>query len=143
MNTIKNLIANSNLPKHFWGRVTDNAISEFEREFGLTFPKDYREFLNAYGSGSIGSFEIYGLGYPETGIPNLVFLLKNKYATDIREILSLFKSIPISNDGNFVYLVTNDRDIDFGKITYFYESNNTYQKEIICDSFTKYLKEHL
>ncbi|MDR3000945.1 MAG: SMI1/KNR4 family protein [Fibromonadaceae bacterium] len=44
-----------------WGEVTEDAIENAENALGVKFPKEYREFVKAYGSGGIGGVEIEGV----------------------------------------------------------------------------------
>lgn len=58
------------------GGVPFEELWVAEGKLGVTFPDSYREFLQRYGAGTVGGREVYGLGVPDTGLPNVV------YATD-------------------------------------------------------------
>jgi hypothetical protein len=61
MNGITDLMAASPKRKYFAGAMTEERIREAEALLGISFPGVYRAFLAAHGSGSIGSFELYGI----------------------------------------------------------------------------------
>jgi len=42
--------------------VNAETIADAERELGRAFPDSYRRFLQSFGWGCFGNFEIYGLG---------------------------------------------------------------------------------
>ena len=64
--------------RQFWSKRAASAeeISAFEREFSVTLPDAYRTFLTTFGCGAMGHTEIYGLGCPATGIPNVRFVIE-------------------------------------------------------------------
>lgn len=55
------------------GAVPFEEVWVAEGHLDVTFPDSYREFLQRYGAGSIGDREVYGLGVPTTGLPNVVW----------------------------------------------------------------------
>lgn len=57
------------------GPVDEREVVAAEEYLGVPLPSAYRSFLLRYGSGSVGSHEIYGLGCPRTGVPNLLWLV--------------------------------------------------------------------
>jgi hypothetical protein len=57
----------------FAGPVPSEEVWVAERQLGVTFPDSYREFLQKYGSGSFGGEPVYGLGVPDTDLPNVVW----------------------------------------------------------------------
>ena len=57
----------------FAGPVPFEEIWVAEQELGVTFPDSYRDFLQRYGAGYFGGRPVYGLGVPDTGIPNVVW----------------------------------------------------------------------
>lgn len=63
--------------KQFWSKRAASAeeVSAFEKEVGVSLPDAYKLFLTTFGCGVMGHTEVYGLGCPETGIPNVRFLL--------------------------------------------------------------------
>jgi hypothetical protein len=64
--------ANDDLAE-FAGGVPFEEIWVAEQALEVTFPDSYREFLERYGAGSFGGIPVYGLGVPETGLPNVVW----------------------------------------------------------------------
>ena len=42
----------------FWGEVTEEAIENAENALGVKFPKEFRDFVKAYGSGGICGVEL-------------------------------------------------------------------------------------
>ena len=63
--------------KQFWSKrsATTDEITAFENDFSVTLPETYKAFLLTFGCGIMGHTEFYGLGCPETGIPNVRFLI--------------------------------------------------------------------
>jgi hypothetical protein len=57
------------------GPVNEVEVVAAEETLGLVFPASYRAFLLRYGSGIIGSHEIYGLGGKQTSVPHLLWLI--------------------------------------------------------------------
>ena len=57
----------------FVGGVPFEEIWVAEQALGVTFPESYRDFLTKYGAGSFGGEMVYGLGAPDTGLPNVVW----------------------------------------------------------------------
>ena len=47
------------------GPVSEEAITSAERQLGIQFPPQYREFLSAFGSGGVDSEDFIGLGGAE------------------------------------------------------------------------------
>jgi hypothetical protein len=66
----------------FVGPVPYEEVWVAEGELGVTFPESYREFLQKYGAGSFGGQEIYGLGMPARGVPNVVWATEAMRASD-------------------------------------------------------------
>lgn len=57
---------------NYLGRVHPDKVREAEEKLGVKLPRSYRDFLERYGCGNFGG-EIYGVGIPETGVPNVVW----------------------------------------------------------------------
>ena len=55
------------------GGVPFEEVWVAEANLGVTFSESYRQFLQQYGAGSIGGRDVYGLGVPETGLPNVIY----------------------------------------------------------------------
>ena len=57
----------------FVGGVPFEEVWVAEGYLGVQFPDSYKEFLQRYGAGSFGGRDVYGLGVPDTGLPNVVW----------------------------------------------------------------------
>ena len=83
---------------------------KLEQDFSVTLPASYKEFLLKLGCGALGSTEIFGLGCPETGVPNIRFVVNA-----LKKCGQQFPQgiIPISegNEGFFVCLICKNTDI--------------------------------
>ncbi len=66
----------------FVGGVPFEEVWVAESYLGVSFPNSYKEFLQRYGAGSFGGVDIYGLGAPETGLPNVVWATDALRASD-------------------------------------------------------------
>jgi hypothetical protein len=66
----------------FVGGAPFEEVWVAEGQLGVTFPDSYREFLQKYGAGSFGGQGIYGLGAPDTGLPNVVWATEAVRASD-------------------------------------------------------------
>lgn len=53
------------MEKSVAGKVSEQVITEAERSLGINFPPSYREFLERFGAGTIGFYEIFGLSETE------------------------------------------------------------------------------
>src|SRR5437870_3690574 len=49
------------LPTFIAGPVPDDMICAAETAIGASFPPSYRQFLQAFGAGSVKEYEIFGL----------------------------------------------------------------------------------
>lgn len=63
--------------KQYWAteKVSLTDIAKLEQEFAITIPESYKTFLLQLGCGAFGYTEIFGLGCPNTGIPNIRFVV--------------------------------------------------------------------
>ena len=59
------------------GPVVEAQVEAAEEALGLVFPREYRAFLLQYGSGIVGSHEIYGLGGKPTAVPSVLWLVED------------------------------------------------------------------
>jgi antitoxin YobK len=62
--------------RHFQGPKDPSLVDRAERELDLSFPPEYRRFLEEYGAGSFGGSEIYGLvgdDFRDSGIPDAIW----------------------------------------------------------------------
>ena len=57
------------------GPAAEADVVAAEEALGLVFPAEYRAFLLRYGSGAVGSHEIYGLSGKRTAVPHLLWLV--------------------------------------------------------------------
>ncbi len=57
----------------FVGPVPFEEIYVAESRLGVRFPDSYRDFIQRYGTGTFGGRQIYGLGVPDDGLPNVVW----------------------------------------------------------------------
>jgi len=58
---------------NFVGPVPFEEVWVAESYLAVRFPDSYREFLQRYGAGSFGGRDVYGLGVPDTALPNVVW----------------------------------------------------------------------
>ncbi|MCD2370650.1 SMI1/KNR4 family protein [Bacillus sp. BS3(2021)] len=62
MNTQISMMINEYIEKDdFFGAVPDEGISRAEEKLGCKFPRQYKEFVKAYGSGGICGVEVLGV----------------------------------------------------------------------------------
>lgn len=61
----------------WFGPVDEFSVAKAEESIGVPMPALYKSFLLQYGSGVIGQYEIYGLGCPQNGVPNLLWLIQD------------------------------------------------------------------
>ena len=66
----------------FVGGVPFEEVWVAESYLDVRFPDSYREFLQRYGAGSFGGKDVYGLGVPTTGLPNVVWATEALRASD-------------------------------------------------------------
>ena len=66
---ISELIAANAEFAHFTGGVSQDRIRQLEERWGNTLPETYRWFLREYGHGGIWSFDLLGVGPPDTSVP--------------------------------------------------------------------------
>src|SRR5438045_2352950 len=66
----------------FAGPVPYEELWVAQQELGVTFPDSYKEFLQKYGAGSFGGEPIYGLGVPDTGLPNVIWATESIRTSD-------------------------------------------------------------
>lgn len=84
----------------WFGPVDEATVASAERSLGVVLPEQYREFLLRCGSGLVGSCEIYGLGSPRNGVPNLLWLIEDLQRTGLKRPDSL---IPFHAEGDGDY----------------------------------------
>lgn len=64
------------------GPVPFEEVWVAEGQLAVTFPDSYREFLQKYGAGSVGGSDVYGLGVPASGLPNVIYATEIMRASD-------------------------------------------------------------
>jgi antitoxin YobK len=137
------IIENYNKEADFLGVVPEEEIISCEKKLNLKLPKSYKEFVLRYGVGGIFGEEIYGLGIPETGVPNVIWITKDMRETD--DIPNHF--VPIYNTGydNEYYCLDCSKivteDDDKAPIVLFIPGLESEQQsfEQIEDSFGEFL----
>lgn len=81
----------------FVGKRTESLINAAEVILGLTFPTTYKRFLQDFGAGSFGGFEVYGLVNPnfeQSGIPDAVcFTSMERQAGDLPDNLLIVHAV--------------------------------------------------
>lgn len=113
-----------------YAEVTENMLSEAEKELGLKIPKGYAWFIRKFGHGGIGGIEVIGVGKNGT----LMFVKETlKYRTyGLPDEL-----IVIENCDEWVYCINS---VD-GKIVLWSKGDTNYTKAY--DSFEVYLKDRI
>lgn len=64
------------------GGVPFEEIYVAEGRLGVTLPASYRDFLQKYGAGYFGTELIYGLGTPDSDLPNFVWATETMRTAD-------------------------------------------------------------
>jgi hypothetical protein len=75
--TAKDLVIKSSKITTFLGPRDELLLEAAEKNLSINFTQTYRKFLLEFGSGGLGSFEIYGLvsnDFANSGIPDVVWL---------------------------------------------------------------------
>ncbi len=131
-------ISLSSKPQFWAGGVSGNDIRKSERTLGLSFPEEYKVFLEKFGAGSIGSLEIYGLGCPSTGVPNVEFVIEalNKLETSLPDGLL---PIAMEDNGGYACLVCKQSHLGpLGCVVDF--MGTSVEAKEIASSFAEYLE---
>ncbi|MBY0124387.1 SMI1/KNR4 family protein [Bacillus sp. S/N-304-OC-R1] len=129
MSNINNLIENSKAMTI--GNVDYEVIREAESQLRFTFPQEYRNFIESFGSLACGSNEVFGLGTNDY----LNVVNATQQERDLNENM-LESYIVIQNLGVEGILIVMDAD---GTI-YEYR-NNEFKK--LYDSFYDFLKQEI
>ena len=58
------------------------AVDEASQRLGLSFPSDYREFLERYGAGLVGAFPVFGLSSVEAMGDESVVDVNQRFRSD-------------------------------------------------------------
>jgi hypothetical protein len=64
------------------GGVPFEEVWVAEQTLGVTFPESYKDFLQKYGAGTFGGKLVFGLGVPDTNLPNVVYATLDMQAQD-------------------------------------------------------------
>lgn len=91
------------------GPVSEADVVAAEKDLGIAFPPEYREFLLAYGSGLVGSHEIYGLGGKRDAVPHLLWLVEDLKSSGLNRRPEL---VPFHAEGDGDYSVVLAEPID-------------------------------
>ncbi len=93
----------------FVGGVPFEEVWVAENRLEVTLPDSYRDFLQRYGSGSLGGVSVYGLGTPDDGPPNVVWATELLRGSDDFFPADL---VPIQDNGlgDIVCLATSRMD---------------------------------
>jgi hypothetical protein len=113
-----------------WGAVSDDAIENAESVLGLKFPKEYRAFVNTYGSGGIGGVEIKGVEEEEASVVD---------ATERCRKMGLDKNmIVIMDSGPFINCLDAS---EFGSVVYtLYRTDEGFsERRKDYDSFNEFV----
>ncbi len=82
------------------GPVDEAVVLAAEERLGLPFPAQYRRFVLEYGSGIVGSHEIYGFGGPEVCVPSLIWLVDDLQRVGLKRPAQL---LPFHAEGDGAY----------------------------------------
>lgn len=122
-----------------YGKISEQYIDYAEKELGVSFPKEYRNFLLEFGAVLGDGFEIYGL-VPELNQDeppiwqNVVAVTHhirsfNQVGTEDRHM------IPISSDGMDTYYFINSKSSDTEIWAVNYE-----EKKLIASNLLEFVK---
>ena len=111
------------------GGANASQITEAENALGVSFPADYREYLENFGAARFNGIELCGLNI--TGYMNVVeATMQEKSVNDkfpkgmyVIEDLGVDARLIIGDSAGNVYLLQRDR------------------KKLICSSFTEYVEK--
>jgi len=127
------------LKYRFAGKVEEREIETFEKEYGLTLPADYRAFIQRLGCGSIGHFEIFGLGVKPVGIPSLPWLLNDLKALDVMPPAEILPVSPLG-DGTYAAVLHKPKGAFCkGTVVRWTPNSKSARLEVLGSSFSSYL----
>src|SRR5437660_11543820 len=95
----------------FAGGVPFEEIWVAEGSLGVSFPESYKEFLQKYGAGIFAGQAIYGLGVPDTNLPNVVFATETLRTSDDFFPVDL-EVIHDTGEGDILSLATSRMNAD-------------------------------
>jgi len=123
----------------FVGGVSEEHVAAAEERLGLTFPKEYREFVRQYGCGNYGYVEIFGLGVAATGLPNVEWI-----AAKLRSGAQLpAHLLPVEQlgDGAYACITTAQSEAKGYQSGIVVEWNHSLQVAKIAPDFAAYVAE--
>lgn len=123
----------------YFGKCPNYIIDLAERTLGVTYPKDYRDFVSNFGAGNFGSSEIYGVfreDFSNSGVPDSVWLtLLERKDIDFPEHLVI---IHVLGNGELFCFDYNRLNLNGEPmIVSFTPNRNDY--ELVYDSFGDFL----
>jgi SMI1-KNR4 cell-wall len=126
------------------GKIEDNRISEFETEFNVQFPGDYKLFLSVANGFSLLGTEVYGI-YAKKETP---FSLRELYIIEHYEVQTPQPKylLPFSPDGGGNFYCFDTRILQNNSCpVVFWVSNYPYTDqdvpEIVNESFVEWMNE--
>ncbi|MBF0786845.1 MULTISPECIES: SMI1/KNR4 family protein [unclassified Streptococcus] len=125
----------------YFGKCSNHIIELAERTLGVTYPKDYRDFIRNFGAGNFGSSEIYGVfreDFLNSGVPDSVWLtLLERKEIDFPKHLVI---VYASGNGELFCFDYNQLNLNGEPtIVSFISSRNDYKYEVVYDNFGDFL----
>lgn len=102
----------------WFGPVDTSVIEGVEAELKVDFPLEYRQFIERYGRGIIGSTEIYGLGGDESSRFNVLNVIRNMESLSIKRPPILIPISPIGNGDYSAILAEVHEDLAQGTVVF-------------------------
>lgn len=130
----------------FSGGATKEKIRQAQMKLGISFPGDYRDFLSAYGAGSIGGCEIYGITESEAmeAIPNGMWL--TAYLRKHRGLPGHLLPVAFDGFGGFYCIDTKDMDEQERYPVVLFSQDQNDEKKLYpkcADSFASFFLQQL
>jgi len=124
---------------HFYGPILPEDIYSAERDLGIAFSPEYRQFLGAYGCGSIESEEFIGLGGPEH-----LDIVKLKQRLSVRRSALPSHLLPIRMDGAGNYDCFDVRNpaknAEFPIVEWTHDGGAVQECRVLASSFFEWLE---
>lgn len=117
-------------------KLSADEVDELEKEIGYELPKDYREFLMAYGCVETGSEEIIGFGGPKH--LNLIAVRNDLLLSTGLNFPDNLCPICADGFGNYDCLQLSP-DSDKAAVVYWVHDNSGYIHEKVATSFCVWL----
>lgn len=124
-----------------FGNCPNDIIDLAEKELGIKYPRDYRDFIRNFGAGNFGSSEIYGVfreDFLNSGVPDSVWitLLERKDSNLPKYLIIIYA---LGNEELFCFDYHNLNLNGEPKIVSFVPNKNSSFHEIVYDSFGDFL----